>query len=153
MLILLDGVLVLDARREAHNLAERRLPPPAGFERANSLLNPLGENPARAWRLLSFTSLCLLDLDQLHILTWTDNYGTSQTFNGLRYVKGQQNLLGFDSHANATYLTEWEVHPYARGEGPGFYDGSSGNWEERYLFLVDFGTVVSSSKPSKSAPS
>jgi hypothetical protein len=65
MLITLGGQPAQCALAEAANLQRLTLPMPPNFARANSLLNPLGESPARGWFLMLHGDLAKLDLDSL----------------------------------------------------------------------------------------
>lgn len=118
--ITLGGLTVQDAHAEAENLQELGYPLPANFGRANSLLNPLGEQPARGWFLMLRSDLDQLDLNGLHTLEMQDDYDNSIKATNLVLCREPECLTPSDdaSDPNACFLVEvadsrWRCHnPY-----------------------------------------
>jgi hypothetical protein len=111
---------VLEPAQEACNLAQRNLPIPSSLSRANGLINPLGEAPARAWVLLQRRDLNQINLDGLHSLTIADDAGRKvQTPTSLVFTREPENISpGYPNDPLAIYLCEladarWRVqNPY-----------------------------------------
>lgn len=143
MRILLDQYPAQDAPAEARNLARLGLPEPDGFGRANGVLNPLGQGPARGWLLLLRRHLLALDLDALHAVTLDDGLGRVLVLYNLVVAREPACVTpGATADPDAVYLVEladsrWRVHnPYysvpankqynvrAPGWGGAYYDDS-----------------------------
>lgn len=71
----LHGLGLCSPLSEAANLAELGRTPPPEFARCNSLVNPLGREPARAYVLMLREDLNKLNLNALHTLTFGDSLG------------------------------------------------------------------------------
>lgn len=71
----LHGLGLCSPLAEAANLAELGRTPPPDFARCNSLVNPLGREPARAYVLMLRKDLNKLNLNALHTLTFGDSLG------------------------------------------------------------------------------
>lgn len=119
MRITFDALPVLDPLQEAENLQTLGLPAPDSFSRANSLLNPLGESPARGWFLLQRQTVDALDLNGLHAVVMGDDLGNQVSFYNLVITREPENVTpGAIGDPNACYLVEvadarWRCHnPY-----------------------------------------
>ena len=87
-------------QEEAANLAALGKPVPPEFGRCNSLNNPLGKAPARAFVLMTRKSLLALDLDANQTLTMGDAIGNAVRAYGLVVCKEPIALLTPANTAN-----------------------------------------------------
>jgi hypothetical protein len=117
-----DTLPVLDATDEAANIALLGKIPPADFAKANSLVNPLGREPAMGYLLLSRASLNAINLNGLHILVMDDSRGGKVIIPRLVIAKEPLNLTPSTvaNDPKSAYLvtvadSRWRVaNPYYR---------------------------------------
>lgn len=120
VVITLGGRPCVDAIEEARNLARLGYTAPPEFARANCLLNPRGEQPARGWFLMLGQDLAKLNANALQTLTMIDGFGNSVEVENLVIAREPACLTPSltPSDPNACYLIEvadarWRCHnPY-----------------------------------------
>lgn len=107
--IILDGLYpAVDAAQEAANIAELGYPPPEAFARANSFLNPLGEQPARGWFLFTRHVVNTINLNALHTIALADNAGRSVTLRSLVVASEPRAVTpGQPDDTTAAFLVEF----------------------------------------------
>lgn len=106
--ITLGGQPVQDAIAERQNLALLGYPAPPNFDRANSILNPLGESPGRGWFLMLRQDLADLDLNGLQTLVMQDDIGNSASVRNLVIAREPACITpsGSTSDGMACFLVE-----------------------------------------------
>lgn len=104
----LDGQPLLNSADEAANLALLNRPQPDGFALANSLINPLGREPARGRLLLSRAALNAINLDGLHTLVMVDPLGNRVSVGGLVIIKEPVNITASNvaNDVKSAYLVD-----------------------------------------------
>lgn len=108
MTILFDAIHCQDNVEAWETLQRHGLPVPEHFNRANSLFNPLGEEPARGWFLLTRLGLNTLNLNSnSHTVTFSDDRGHQVSAHNLLIVQAQCLVPELRSNApDSLYLVE-----------------------------------------------
>jgi hypothetical protein len=140
MQITLGGQPVACALAEAENLRRLSLPMPPNFGRANSLLNPLGEAPARGWFLLLRQHFNKLNVNALLTLLMDDGLGHQVGAAGLVITREPTCITpsGDPFDPNACLMVEvadarWRCHnPYYSIPADKQYNVPASGWKDQY---------------------
>lgn len=138
--VLFDGLECREALVETRNLAHSYAAPPAGFDRANSLFNPLGVQSARGFFLLLKSQLDSLHREALHTVTFDDARWASVTAHNL-VIAREPVKVGYtfaEGQEDAVYLVEvadrrWACHnPTFQTPAKKYYNINARGWNTDY---------------------
>ena len=144
MQILIDNLYYArDALAEAANLAALSLPAPPDFALANSVVNTLGQRPARALFLMTRKDLTTFQQNGFHTVALDDGKGNAFTLNNLVFVNARAVTPGEPSDLKGCYLAEfadarWRVqNPYYSIPCNKQYNVRAPGWGGAELYYAD----------------